>query len=368
MRMFRSVRHRLHGWCGFDRARHRVVGARPAATMRRRAHATVSASDSPPPRQRSDDITTWETRGTPARGLLQATGTSRSHGDESTTTTTRRTYALEQGDAHRAVALVATIQLPMDAELTHVVAASMTIAVAREGETTGEDDGGADAVCSLVLDVTNSGEVPSGRWRVSPPSVVVDGVGAVACTATRVGDGDGALRGDVDARLLRVEASLPRAEAVRAMTVTSTYTAKKTSSASSIPLQYVLPFDVAAVSVVTKDDIDGLAWAWLARAARCRADSVPAVTDACAENFFAKNFPSGASTLPVSAGYKLQANLDGCCDATAAYHVDECACALDVFSPAQTAYGQLDVNEEVGYADDTHGGLRFPSRAAVSLF
>ena len=107
MRMFRSVRHRLHGWCGFDRARHRVVGARPAATMRRRAHATVSASDSPPPRQRSDDITTWETRGTPARGLLQATGTSRSHGDESTTTTTRRTYALEQGDAHRAVALVA---------------------------------------------------------------------------------------------------------------------------------------------------------------------------------------------------------------------------------------------------------------------
>ena len=365
MRMFRSVRHRLHGWCGFDRARHRVVGARPAATMRRRAHATVSASDSPPPRQRSDDSTTWETRGTPAaRGLLQATGTSRSHGDESTTTTTRRTYALEQGDAHRAVALVATIQLPMDAELTHVVAASMTIAVAREGETTGEDDGGADAVCSLVLDVTNSG----GRWRVRPPSDVVDGIGAVACTATRVGDGDGALRGDVDARLLRVEASLPRAEAVRAMTVTSTYTAKKTSSASSIPLQYVLPFDVAAVSVVTKEDIDGLAWAWLARAARCRADSVPAVTDACAENFFAKNFPSGASTLPVSAGYKLQANLDGCCDATAAYHVDECACALDVFSPAQTAYGQLDVNEEVGYADDTHGGLRFPSRAAVSLF
>jgi hypothetical protein len=69
--------------------------------------------------------------------LLQATGTSRSHGDESTTTTTRRTYALEQGDAHRAVALVATIQLPMDSELTHVVAASMTIAVAREGETDG---------------------------------------------------------------------------------------------------------------------------------------------------------------------------------------------------------------------------------------
>ena len=364
MRMFRSVRHRLR----FDRARHRAAGARPAATMRRRAHATVSASESPPPRQRSDDSTTWETRGTPARGLLQATGTSRSHGDESTTTTTRRTYALEQGDAHRAVALVATIQLPMDSELTHVVAASMTIAVAREGETEGEDDGAADAVCSLVLDVTNSLS-PLGRWRVSPPSDVVDGIGAVACTATRVGDGDGALRGDVDARLLRVEASLPGDAAVRAITVTNTYTAKTAGAGetSSIPLQYVLPFDVAAVSVVTKEDIDGLAWAWLARAARCRADSVPAVTDACAENFFAKNFPS-ASTLAVSAGYKLQANLDGCCDATAAYHVDECACALDVFSPRQTAYGQLDVNEEVGYADDTHGGLRFPSRAAVSLF
>ena len=298
--------------------------------------------------------------------MLQATGTSRSHGDESTTTTTRRTYALEQGDAHRAVALVATIQLPMDAELTHVVAASMTIAIAREGETTGEDDGGADAVCSLVLDVTNSG----GRWRVRPPSDVVDGIGAVACTATRVGDGDGALRGDVDARLLRVEASVPGDAAVRAITVTFTYTAKTADAGetSSIPLQYVLPFDVAAVSVVTKEDIDGLAWAWLARAARCRADSVPAVTDACAENFFAKNFPSGASTLPVSAGYKLQANLDGCCDATAAYQVDECACALDVFSPAQTAYGQLDANEAVGYAEETHGGLRFPSRAAVSLF
>ena len=301
--------------------------------------------------------------------MLQATGTSRSHGDESTTTTTRRTYALEQGDAHRAVALVATIQLPMDSELTHVVAASMTIAVARE-ETEGEDDGGADAVCSLVLDVTNSG----GRWRVRPPSDVVDGIGAVACTATRVGDGDGALRGDVDARLLRVEASLPGDAAVRAITVTNTYTAKTAGAGetSSIPLQYVLPFDVAAVSVVTKEDIDGLAWAWLARAARCRADSVPAVTDACAENFFAKNFPS-ASTLAVSAGYKLQANLDGCCDATAAYHVDECACALDVFSPRQTAYGQLGVNEavaneEVGYADDTQSGLRFPSRAAVSLF
>ena len=336
--------------------------------MRRRAHATVSASDSPPPRQRSDDSTTWETRGTPARGLLQATGTatgsSFSHGDESTTTTTRRTYALEQGDATHAVALVATIQLPMDAELTHVVAASMTIAVARGGETTGEDDG-ADAVCSLVLDVTNSG----GRWRVRPPSDVVDGIGAVACTATRVGDGDGALRGDVDARLLRVEASVPGDAAVRAITVTNTYTAKTAGAGetSSIPLQYVLPFDVSAVSVVTKEDIDGLAWAWLARAARCRADSVPAVTDACADNFFAKNFPS-ASTLPVSAGYKLQANLDGCCDATAAYHVDECACALDVFSPAQTAYGQLDVNEEVGYSDDTQSGLRFPSRAAVSLF
>ena len=338
--------------------------------MRRRAHATVSASDSPPPRQRSDDSTTWETRGTPARGLLQATGTSRSPGDESTTTTTRRTYALEQGDAHRAVALVATIQLPMDAELTHVVAASMTIAVAREGETTGEDDGGADAVCSLVLDVTNSG----GRWRVRPPSDVVDGIGAVACTATRVGDGDGALRGDVDARLLRVEASVPGDAAVRAMTVTFTYTAKTAGAGetSSIPLQYVIPFDVSAVSVVTKEDIDGLAWAWLARAARCRADSVPAVTDACADNFFAKNFPSGASTLAVSAGY-VWANLDGCCDATAAYHSDECACALDVFSPAQTAYGQLGVNEavvneEVGYADDTQSGLRFPSSAAVSLF
>ena len=116
MRMFRSVRHRLHGWCGFDRAIHRVVGARPAATMRRRAHATVSASDSPPPRQRSDDITTWETRGTPARGLLQATGTSRSHGDESTTTTTRRTYALEQGDAHRAVAMLALVKRFNDAK------------------------------------------------------------------------------------------------------------------------------------------------------------------------------------------------------------------------------------------------------------
>ena len=259
-----------------------------------------------------------------------------------TTTTTSRTFAVDAVDAADAAALVADLVVARaDADLADVLATSLTVAIAVEEagarEAGGVGDGERTAVlCELVLDPTN-------RWRPSAPD----------CTATRVVDvddddadetADGGARTDV----LRVEASLPppRHPPVRLAAVTLTRTTTHeyvgaqpaaSTNANKSPSLPPPPLDVRGVAVVTGEDVDALARAWLARAARCAADALPATVDACGADevpfpFPAPGFGPGGDALVVAV--VDDARLRGCCAATRVYHAEECACALDVFDVA----------------------------------
>ena len=106
------------------------------------------------------------------------------------------------------------------------------------------------------------------------------------------------------------------------------------------------PLDVRAVAVVTGEDVDALARAWLARAARCAADALPATVAACGRKVPFPFFPGGGDTLVVAV--VDDARLRGCCAATLVYHAEECACALDVFDVASDVASDLVSHAEEG--------------------
>ena len=222
-----------------------------------------------------------------------------------------------------------------DADLADVLATSLTVAIEVEEsgarEAGGVGDGERWAVlCELVLDRTNEARGAERRWRPTAPH----------CTATRVVD-ETADEATDRADVLRVEASLSprRHPAVRLAAVTLTRTATvagakpAASTNPSLPsLPPPPPLDVRAVAVVTGEDVDALARAWLARAARCAADALPATVAACGRKVPFPFFPGAGDTLVVAV--VDDARLRGCCAATRVYHAEECACALDVFDVA----------------------------------
>ena len=134
------------------------------------------------------------------------------------------------------------------------------------------------------------------------------------CTATRVvdvddADADGTADGGARTDVLRVEASLPppRHPPVRLAAVTLTRTTTHeyvgaqpaaSTNAKKSPSLPPPPLDVRGVAVVTGEDVDALARAWLARAARCAADALPATVDACSADEVPFPFPCLLYTSP----------------------------------------------------------------------
>ena len=292
--------------------------------MRRRARVSRSESTSPARVLLASGERDGDGAGSPSLPPPATTTT--------TTTTTSKTFAVDAADA---AALVADLVVARaDADLADVLATSLTVAIevdesgAREAG--GVGDGERTAVlCELVLDRTNEARGAERRWRPTAPH----------CTATRVVD-ETADEATDRADVLRVEASLSprRHPAVRLAAVTLTRTAtlvgaKPAASTNPSPsLPPPPPLDVRAVAVVTGEDVDALARAWLARAARCAADALPATVAACGRKVPFPFFPGAGDTLVVAV--VDDARLRGCCAATLVYHAEECACALDVFDVA----------------------------------
>ena len=283
--------------------------------MRRRARVSRSESTSPARVLLASGERDGDGAGSPSLPPPATTTT--------TTTTTSKTFAVDAADA---AALVADLVVARaDADLADVLATSLTVAIevdesgAREAG--GVGDGERTAVlCELVLDRTNEARGAERRWRPTAPH----------CTATRVVD-ETADEATDRADVLRVEASLSprRHPAVRLAAVTLTRTATlvgakpAASTNPSLPsLPPPPPLDVRAVAVVTGEDVDALARAWLARAARCAADALPATVAACGRKVPFPFFPGAGDTLVVAV--VDDARLRGCCAATRVYHAEEC--------------------------------------------
>jgi hypothetical protein len=311
--------------------------------MRRRARVSRSESTSPARVLLASGERDGDGAGSPSLPPPATTTTT------TTTTTTSKTFAVDAADA---AALVADLVVARaDADLADVLATSLTVAIEVEEsgarEAGGVGDGERAAVlCELVLDRTNEARGSARRWRPTAPH----------CTATRVVDettDEATDRADV----LRVEASLSprRHPAVRLAAVTLTRTttlvgAKPAASTNpSLPsLPPSPPLDVRAVAVVTGEDVDALARAWLARAARCAADALPATVAACGRMVPFPFFPGDGAGDALVVAVVDDARLRGCCAATRVYHAEECACALDVFDVASDVASDLVSHAEEG--------------------
>ncbi len=298
--------------------------------MRRRARVSRSESTSPARVLLASGERDGDGAGSPSLPPPAETRTTTT----TTTTTTSKTFAVDAADA---TALVADLVVAhADADLADVLATSLTVAIEVEEsgahEAGGVGDGERTAVlCELVLDRTNEARGAARRWRPTAPN----------CTATRVVDVDEtADEGARAADVLRVEASLSprRHPTVRLAAVTLTRTttlvgAKPAASTNPSPSLPPPPLDVRAVAVVTGEDVDALARAWLARAARCAADALPATVAACGRKV-PFPFPGAGGGDALVVAVVDDARLRGCCAATRVYHAEECACALDVFDVA----------------------------------